>query len=87
VASRFQSFPERSGVLDDPVVYDGNVSLAVDVGVGVALIGNAVRRPARMPDSQIALNRTAHECPLQLRDLAGGLAGLDARSIHDGHAG
>jgi hypothetical protein len=39
VARRFQALPERVVVLDDPAVDDGELPLAVGVGVGVRVAG------------------------------------------------
>ena len=78
---------ERAGVLDDSVVDDGDVALAVDVRVRVALVRNAVRRPAGVADSHVAGNRAGGERALQLGDLSRGFAGLDSGAVHHGDAG
>jgi hypothetical protein len=47
--------PFESGiVLDDAVVNDGDEAVAADVGVGVAVVGRAVRGPAGVADADAA---------------------------------
>src|SRR5256885_1430886 len=66
---------------------DSDISFAVGVGMGVAFIRNAVRRPPRMADTGIAVDRTCRQSMLQLRNLAGSLAGLHTVAIHHRDAG
>ena len=46
-------------VLDDPVVDDNDAPGTVTMGMGVLLGGPTVRRPARMADAVVALERIA----------------------------
>ena len=41
-------------VLDDAVVNDGDLAVAVDVRMGVVLARTPVRRPSGMPDTRVA---------------------------------
>ena len=63
---------------------DGDVLGAVRVGVH--LIGRAVRRPARVPNSDAAHERAADERGAQVVQLADGLYHADGGAIHDGDA-
>src|ERR1700686_3268534 len=78
---------ERARVLDDSVVDDRDFTLAVDVRMRVALVGDTVRRPARVAYSRVAGNRAGSEREFQLGDLSSRFAGLDSGAVHDGHAG
>ena len=87
MSARLESLLQCAGVLDDAVVDDRYVALAVYMRVRVAFIRDAMGRPTRMADSGVPLDRLGRESPLQLRDLSRRLAGLDARAVHHGHAG
>jgi hypothetical protein len=89
VAPLYQMSLERGGVLDDAVVYYCDVALAVDVRMGIAFIGRAVRRPAGMGNPEISFERRGRERSFETRDLSRCLAGFypvtvenrDARGI------
>jgi hypothetical protein len=49
-----QPGPERGRVVDDPVVDDGHVALGVDVRMRVDVVRRPVRRPAGVPDADLA---------------------------------
>ena len=57
-------------VLDDAVVDDDDAARAVAVGVGVLLGRPAVRRPARVADAVLAVERVGGEDRLEPRELA-----------------
>jgi len=87
VAVRDELLLERAGVLDDPVVDDGDVALAVDVRVRVALVRNAVGRPAGVADPHVAGNRTRCERALELGNLSSSFTCLNSRAVHHRDAG
>src|SRR4029077_5268141 len=78
---------ERTGVLNDPIVDDRDISLAVDVRVRIALVRNTVRRPPGVAYSHVAGNRARSKCALELGDLSSSLAGFDPASVHHCNAG
>ena len=45
---------EGGVVLDDAVVDDGDLAVAADVRMGIAVVGRAVRGPARVADADAA---------------------------------
>ena len=49
-----QPGPQRGGVVDDPVVHDGDVALGVDVRVRVDVVRRPVGRPAGVADADLA---------------------------------
>ena len=49
-----QPVPQRSGVVDDAVVHDGDVTLGVHERVGVDVVGGAVSGPAGVADADLA---------------------------------
>ena len=69
---------ERARVLDDAVVHDGDVSLAVYVRVRVAFVGRSVCGPARVADPKVAGDGPGIERCLESGDFPRGLTGLDA---------
>ena len=73
-------------VLDDPVVDDNDAPGTVTMGMGVFLGGPTVRRPARMADAVIALERLRGDDVLEVRQLACAAAQLDGAVAHDGDA-
>ena len=63
VAARLELDAQLDEVLDDAVVDDGQLARAVDVGMGVEVVGAAMRGPARMPQAgpgAAAYRRRAH---------------------------
>jgi hypothetical protein len=87
VALFLEQGPERAVVLDDAVVHDGDLALAVDVRVGVALVGLPVGGPTRMRDPNRPVDRAAVHDALELGDLALGFARLEAVAVHRRDAG
>ena len=74
-------------VLDDAVVNDRD-AVARDVRMRVALGGHAVRRPARVRDAEMAVDRRLVQRFLQHPDLADGAQAANlAAAIQDGKAG
>ena len=74
-------------VLDDAVVDDDDAPGAVAMRMGVLLGGPPVRRPARVADAVLAVERTRHDRFLETRELAGAAAQLDRAVAHDRDAG
>src|SRR2546426_11167129 len=68
VASGLQLFPEARIILDDPVVGQGDLPGAVDVGIRVHLRRRPMGRPPRMRETRRALQR--RELRLEVRDEA-----------------
>ncbi len=77
---------EGGVVLDDAVVDDGHDAVAAEVGVGVAVVGGAVRGPARMADAGRAGGRVLFQVGGQAGDAAGPLVDVQARAGDGGHA-
>ncbi len=69
------------GVLDDAVVDDGDALLAVQVRVGVDVIGDAVRGPAGVADAEAALEPRG-DGRRQVGDPALDLAYLESLVVH-----
>ena len=75
-------------VLDDAVVDDHDPAGAVAVRVRVLFGRTAVRRPARVADAVLALERIAsRSTSSRLRQLAGAAPQLDVAVAHDRDAG
>ena len=74
-------------VLDDAVVHDDDLSGAVAVGVRVLLGRPAVRRPARVADAVLAVERIDGEDFFEPRQLAGAAPQLDRAVADDRDAG
>src|SRR5262249_13830353 len=70
VAALDELFAEGQEVLDDPVVHDYDVAGAVAVRVGVLLAGRAVRGPARVTDTEGALQRAGSDGSLQVAEFS-----------------
>ena len=74
-------------VLDNAVVDDGQAVVAIDVRMRVHFAGTAMRRPARVRNPQRAGRRAdLRELRLEVRDLAEGLADLQAVAVDRRHA-
>ena len=76
---------ELAEVLDDAVVHDRD--LAVHVRMRVALGRAAMRRPARMPDAGVAVERLLQQPPFEIAQLAFGAAALQVAVLDGGDAG
>jgi hypothetical protein len=87
VAGLLEHRPDRRRVLDDPVVHHRHLALLVGVRVRVALGGGpcVAQRVWAMPNVPSTGRRP--DGRLEPRDLARGLAGLDAVAVLHGHAG
>src|SRR5262245_61769338 len=73
-ALRFELPLECGVILDDPIVDDGHLSLAADVGMGIAVIGGPMRRPASVADPDTPGHGTIAEQTGQVMDAPGRLA-------------
>ena len=49
-----EPFPQRGGVVDDPVVDDRDPAVGRGVRMGVGVVGRTVRRPPGVPDADLA---------------------------------
>ncbi len=76
---------ELAEVLDDAVVDDRD--LAVHVRMRVALGGTPVRRPARMADAGVTLQRLLQQAAFEVAQLALGAAALEVTVLDGGDAG
>ena len=76
---------ELAEVLDDAVMDDRD--LAVHVRMRVALGGTAVRRPARVADAGVALQRLLQEAAFEVAQLALGATALEVAVLDGGNAG
>ena len=74
-------------VLDDAVVDDDDPAGAVAVRMRVLLGRPAVRRPARVADAVLAVDRRGRDHFLEARELAGAAPQLDRAVADDGDAG
>ena len=70
VAAREEAVAELPEVLDDAVVDDGHVARAVHVGMGVAVVGPAVGRPAGVAEADRRLGRHVEQRRAQVGELA-----------------
>ncbi len=75
VALGGELLPELGKVLDDAVVHDRDAG--GHVRMGVDLSGTPVRRPARVPDAHMALQRLLGKTLLQIFELAFGAAAVE----------
>ena len=73
-------------ILDDAVVYDGDVALHVRVGVGVQVGGLAVGGPAGMPDTDGTRQGCVLQLVLQIAKAALRLHQMDHALIHHRYA-
>jgi hypothetical protein len=88
VALLAQLVPQGEVVLDDAVVDDHHVAVAVAMGVGVRVAGLAVSRPARVPDPYRALGKAAFETVGEALELAERLDDAGGSlAVDDGDAG
>ena len=78
---------QREVVLDDAVVHDDDAPAAVAVGMRVLLGRPAVRRPARVAEAVVAVDRIVLEGLDEAVQLAGAAAQLDRVAADQGHAG
>src|SRR3954470_7282840 len=86
VAARLKSLLQRARVLDDAVMNDRDVALAIEMRVGVAFVGHTVSRPAGVANAELTVHRTGSQGALELGDLPGRLPGFDAATVHDGNS-
>ena len=86
VTRALQRRAQRVGILDDPVVNEGDGLAAVNVRMRVARRGRAVRRPARVGDARDAMQRPAIEQRLESRDAARELADDETAIALEGDA-
>jgi hypothetical protein len=85
LAFRLQLGAEGDVVLDDAVVDDGDAGRTV--GMGIALGGRAMGRPAGMADARRAGEGPALEHGGEIAELALGAAAIDAGAVERGDAG
>jgi hypothetical protein len=84
VAVVFQHPSECRCVLYDPIVNDGDLTLLIDLRVGIHLVWRAVGGPASMADPEMAVHGGRDDRRLQSRDLARDFARLESLAVHDG---
>ena len=78
---------ELEEVLDDAVVDDDDLAVAVAVRVGVLVGGTAVGRPARVADPERSRHGLAREDLLEVLELARAAADVEVAVAHDGDPG
>src|SRR5947209_7469093 len=71
-------------VLDDPVVDDGHLGLAIEVRMSIGIRRPAMSGPPRMSDAQCSLRRVSGEQGLEIGNLAGCLPDVEG---HPGDGG
>ena len=76
-----EHFPERTEVFNDAIVNDRDGVRAVGVRVRVGLVRLPVRGPARVRDADRSVNGVQVHDVLEHRDLAFGLARLEAVTV------
>ena len=81
VALSGQVLSQLTIVLDDPVMDHGQPHLAVDMRVRIHHVRAAMRRPARVRDSGMAMRWRCCDLRLELGDLADCLARLEPVSV------
>lgn len=77
VAVLFERLLDHRIVLDRPVVHDGQITRLRSVGMGVRVVGFAVRRPARVSDADRAAAVFRLGEMFQRRDLSFGLIDVE----------
>ena len=87
VALALQLLLQLEVVLDDAVVNDDDPAGAVAMRVRVLFGGAAVRGPARVAEAVDAAERLVRDHLLEVRELAGAAANVDAVAVDDRHAG
>ena len=88
MAPREQAVPQVPEVLDDAVVDDRDIAGAVDVGMGVEVVGPAVGRPAGVGEADRRLGRGVEQRGAQVGQLARALLHEQlARCRDEGDAG
>jgi hypothetical protein len=78
---------ECGGVLDDPVMNDGDVVLAVDMGVRIAFGRGSMSCLAGVRYAQIAIDWGRGESRFKARDLSGCLARFHAVAVENRNPG
>ena len=71
MAARLETIPQFAEVLDDPVVDDGDLAGAVQVGMGVEVVRPTVGRPACMRKTHCRMGCSLGERRRQVGELAG----------------
>jgi hypothetical protein len=85
VARALQHRAQFQKILHDAVLHHHQIAVGAGVGMGVALAGGAMRRPARMPDADAAGERRTGDGLLQVGQFArlpphlDGVVGVDHR--------
>ena len=88
VAAGLEPVAQLPEVLDDAVVDDRDLAGAVLVGMGVEVIGPAMRRPAGMREADGRMGRAVRDGRLQVDELAGPLVDEEvARVVDQGDPG
>ncbi len=88
VAAGLEAVAQLAEVLDDPVVDDRDLARAVLVGMGVEVVGPAVRRPAGVRQADRRVRRPVGDGRLEVDQLAGALVDEEvARVIDQGDPG
>src|SRR5437660_495644 len=83
VAATSQVLSQRSMVFDDAVVDESELARLVQMGVGIDIIGQAVRGPACVADASGAGDRFLLEQLLQSGNAANTFAQLQRTAIHE----
>ena len=86
MASFFELRPKRQVVFDHAIVHEDEAPALVEVGMRILVGYAAVRRPARMADSEMAMRRTVRNDLCQIGDASDGLPHFDASAIDGGNA-
>src|SRR5579863_2045470 len=84
---RLQLALQLEVVLDDAVVHDDNAAVAVGVRMRIFLGRTPVRRPPRVPDAKLAVDRIPREYVLESGQLARAAPDFHPAVDDDGHAG
>ena len=84
VAALHQVITENLVVLDDAVVDEGKPPALVAVGVGVFSRDPAMRRPAGVADTGVAVDRILLDAFREICDAPDGFADIDRSAIENG---
>ena len=87
ITERLEVVAEGRIVLDDAVMDDDDFAVATDMGVGVDIVGFAVRGPAGVADAGRTLQRLLFDEALEFANATGLLAGGDFSTRLDSDAG
>ena len=95
-ARRLQLLPQAAVVFDDAVLHHRQLAAAIEMGVGVALLGPAVGGPAGVADAAVAGGAAFLEALAEVHQLAFGPQAVEGagaarcgvgRQLHGGDAG